>query len=47
MKIFLALKFFGSVWGNLVKYFFETFKNLFIHALGNKNFFQYFFLKEV
>jgi hypothetical protein len=42
MKIFLALKFFGSVLGNTVKYFFETLKNIFIHVLDNKKFFQYF-----
>ncbi len=28
--------------GVTVKYFFETFKNLFIYVLGKKNFFQYF-----
>jgi hypothetical protein len=47
MKILLALKFFDLVWGNTVKYFFETLKNLFIHVSGNKTFFQYFLLKEV
>ncbi len=46
MKILLALKIFGSVLGNTVKYFFEILKNFFIHVLGNKNFFQYFFFIE-
>ncbi len=45
MKIFLALKFFGSVLGNTVKYFFEILKNIFF-VLGNKNFFSIFFLLE-
>jgi hypothetical protein len=46
MKIFLALKFFGSVLGNTVKYFFETLKNFFIHVLGNKIFSDIFYRKR-
>jgi hypothetical protein len=46
MKVLLALKLFGSMWGNTVKYYFETSRNLFIHVLGNKSFLQYFYIER-